>query len=156
MQLVEIFGGTGAVLAGIICGVWKIVTTYEFKIVENEYFDNKPIKTLWNNWEELNDGIKDAQHCHNRRQLAVTEGEKIRVNMKNSECYTFVYLETRNENIRPELNEQYKEIDDKLNDAKRGYEYLLLLEKWLDKKVKPNKNFYKNMRIYDALKRSVM
>ena len=28
------------------------------------------------------------------------------------------YLETRNENIRPELNEQYKEIDDKLQDAK--------------------------------------
>ena len=34
------------------------------------------------------------------------------------------YLETRNENIRPELNEQYKEIDDKLQDAKRGFEYL--------------------------------
>ena len=66
------------------------------------------------------------------------------------------YLETRNENIRPELNEQYKEIDDKLQDAKRGYEDLLLLEKWLDRKVKPNKNFYKNMKIYDALKRSVM
>tara|TARA_Y100000591_G_C21471575_1_gene515928 strand:- start:243 stop:566 length:324 start_codon:yes stop_codon:yes gene_type:complete len=66
------------------------------------------------------------------------------------------YLETRNENIRPELNEQYKEIDDKLQDAKRGYEYIKLLDKWLDKKVKPNKNFYKNMKIYDELKRSVM
>ena len=66
------------------------------------------------------------------------------------------YLETRNENIRPELNEQYKEIDDKLQDAKRGYEYIKLLDKWLDRKVKPNKNFYKNMKIYDELKRSVM
>ena len=28
------------------------------------------------------------------------------------------YLETRNENIRPELNEQYKEIEDKLQDSK--------------------------------------
>ena len=31
------------------------------------------------------------------------------------------YLETRNENIRPELNEQYKEIDDKLQDAKISF-----------------------------------
>ena len=48
-----------------------------------------------------------------------------------------------------------KEIDDKLQDAKRSYEYIKLLDKWLDKKVKPNKNFYKNMKIYDELKRSV-
>ena len=66
------------------------------------------------------------------------------------------YLETRNENIRPELNQQINEIDNKLQDAKRSYEYIKLLDKWLDKKVKPNKNFYKNMKIYDELKRSVM
>ena len=80
MQLVEIFGGTGAVLLGVMGCIWKIMTTYEFKIIENEYFDNKPIKTLWNNWEELNDGVTDGQQCHKRRLLAVTEGEKIRVN----------------------------------------------------------------------------
>ena len=97
IQLVEIFGGTGAVLVGIIGCVWKIVTTYDFKIIENEYFDNKPIKTLWNNWEELNDGVTDAQQCHKRRLLAVTEGEKIRVNMKKNQGYAFVYLESRNE-----------------------------------------------------------
>ena len=38
MQLVEIFGGTGAVLLGAIGCIWKIMTTYEFKIIENEYF----------------------------------------------------------------------------------------------------------------------
>ena len=88
------------------------------------------------------------------RQNKITELESDLYNI--NQIIIDEYLETRNENIRPELNEQYQEIDDKLNDAKRGYEYLLLLEKWLDKKVKPNKNFYKNMKIYDELKRSVM
>ena len=88
------------------------------------------------------------------RQNKITELESDLYNI--NQIIIDEYLETRNENIRPELNEQYKEIDDKLQDAKRGYEYIKLLDKWLDKKVKPNKNFYKNMKIYDELKRSVM
>ncbi len=88
------------------------------------------------------------------RQNKITELESDLYNI--NQIIIDEYLETGNENIRPELNEQYKEIDDKLQDAKRGFEYLLLLEKWLETKVKPNKNFYKNMKIYDALKRSVM
>ena len=88
------------------------------------------------------------------RQNKITELESDLYNI--NQIIIDEYLETRNENIRPELNEQYKEIDDKLQDAKRGYEYIKLLDKWLDKKVKPNKNFYKNMKIFDELKRSVM
>ena len=88
------------------------------------------------------------------RQNKITELESDLYNI--NQIIIDEYLETRNENILPELNEQCKEIEDKLNDTKRSYEYLLLLEKWLETKVKPNKNFYKNMRIYDALKRSVM
>ena len=88
------------------------------------------------------------------RQNKITELESDLYNI--NQIIIDEYLETRNENIRPELNEQYKEIDDKLQDAKRSYEYIKLLEKWLDRKVKPNKNFYKNMKIYDELKRSVM
>ena len=72
------------------------------------------------------------------RQNKITELESDLYNI--NQIIIDEYLETRNENIRPELNEQYKEIDDKLQDAKRGYEYLLLLEKWLETKVKPNKD----------------
>ena len=87
------------------------------------------------------------------RQNKITELESDLYNI--NQIIIDEYLETRNENIRPELNEQYKEIDDKLQDAKRGYEYIKLLDKWLDK-VKPNKNFNKKMKIFDELKRCVM
>ena len=98
-------------------------------------------------WDIWNDLVIERQN-----KITELEGDLYNIN----EIIIDEYLETRNENIRPELNEQYKEIDDKLQDAKRGYEYIKLLDKWLDKKVKPNKNFYKNMKIYDELKRSVM
>ena len=51
------------------------------------------------------------------RQNKITELESDLYNI--NQIIIDEYLETRNENIRPELNEQYKEIDDKLQDAKR-------------------------------------
>ena len=53
------------------------------------------------------------------RQNKITELESDLYNI--NQIIIDEYLETRNENIRPELNEQYKEIDDKLQDAKRGF-----------------------------------
>ena len=50
------------------------------------------------------------------RQNKITELESDLYNIK--QIIIDEYLETGNENIRPELNEQYKEIEDKLQDSK--------------------------------------
>lgn len=107
--LLEIFGGTGAVMLALGTCMWKCFQRNHYELKEGFWDGNVPQKTLPNNWETKGKSFpieEDFGNNWKRRKFAINvkknDVDVIKVNIKKGEGSVFVYVD--NTEIPPPQN----------------------------------------------------
>jgi hypothetical protein len=99
LSLLEIFGGSGAILLGVGGCIWKYCQGYEFSYHWGFFSKNIPTNTLDVTWEKNEKSIESGdnwENCGNQENFAKTIGEhdidkKWEIKMKKGDRGVFIY-----------------------------------------------------------------
>ena len=92
--LIEIFGGTGAVVLGIATCIWGFCKTHEFKFDYDEEDKKEPIEVLNEEWENPGENFsieEDFGSNWNRLKFAVQDEDKWKININKKQGDVYIY-----------------------------------------------------------------
>lgn len=103
--LIEIFGGTGAIILGVGTCIWGCLRSYEFKY---DYEEDKedPIQVLNEEWETPGENFsieEDFGNNWNRLKFATKENSNWKVNINKKQGSVYIY--TKKDRLPPKCNE---------------------------------------------------
>jgi hypothetical protein len=104
--LVEIFGGTGAVILGVGTCIWGCLKSYELKYDYDEEDKEEPIYVLDEEWETRGESFsleEDFGHNWNRLKFATKENDNWNVNINKNEGSVYIY--TKKDRLPPKCND---------------------------------------------------
>ena len=118
ISILEIFGGTGAVLLGISGCIWKCIQTYDIKFHWwSPSMINEPTQTLDENWETCGN-IDESDNFGNSYNRAIfgerTTDNKWKIKMKKGDGNLLIY---KNIPMKPSENDGYHILRIKLKNA---------------------------------------
>jgi hypothetical protein len=122
LSLLEIFGGSSAILLGVGGCIWKYCQGYEFSYHWGFFSKNIPTNTLDITWEKNEKSIEGGdnwENCGNQENFAKTIGEhaidkKWEIKMKKGDRGVFVY---KNIHMKPTDNNGHHFLRVKLRNA---------------------------------------
>ena len=92
--LIEIFGGTGAVVLGIATCIWRFCKTHEFKWDYDEEDKKEPAEVLNEEWENRGENFsieEDFGSNWNRLKFAIQDEDKWKIILiKSKEMFIFI------------------------------------------------------------------
>ena len=92
--LLEIFGGTGAVVLGIGTCIWGFCKTHEFKWDYDEEEKQDPIEVLNEEWENPGENFSIEEHFGsnwNRLKFTVQDEGKWKININKKQGDVYIY-----------------------------------------------------------------
>mgnify|MGYP001307021621 FL=1 len=104
--LVEIFGGTGAVILGVGTCIWGCLKSYELKYDYDEEDKEEPIYVLDEEWETRGESFsleEDFGRNWNRLKFATKENDNWNVNINKNEGSVYIY--TKKDRLPPKCND---------------------------------------------------
>ena len=104
--LVEIFGGTGAVILGVGTCIWGCLKSYELKYDYDEEDKEEPIYVLNEEWETRGESFsleEDFGRNWNRLKFATKENDNWNVNINKNEGSVYIY--TKKDRLPPKCND---------------------------------------------------
>ncbi|RZD41215.1 MAG: hypothetical protein CXT73_05345 [Methanobacteriota archaeon] len=101
ITLLEIFGGTGAVLLGMTGCIWRCYQKYHYEIKEGVWDKNIASQTLQNNWETKGDNFPQDKEFGDRwkrnifaQNVENNDKDMIKVNIDKKHGDVYIYSET--------------------------------------------------------------
>ena len=92
--LIEIFGGTGAVILGIGTCIWGFCKTHEFKWDYDEEDKKEPVEVLNEEWENRGENFsieEDFGSNWNRLKFAIQDEDKWKININKKQGDVYIY-----------------------------------------------------------------
>ena len=104
--LIEIFGGTGAVILGVGTCIWGCLKSYELKYDYDEEDKEDPTQVLNEEWETPGENFsveEDFGSNWNRLKFATKENDNWNVNINKNEGSVYIY--TKKDRLPPKRND---------------------------------------------------